>query len=924
MKKFGQIKKYMGIIGMLLFLIALLGEDAVSVYAHYDEGIGTDISGNDNTLIGGGYAASGQLRNVGYSTEVYDVNNGLETSDMNCIFGSSDGFIWTGGYSGLIRYDGTEFKKLGEEVGLTSARIIFEDSKKRIWIGTNDNGVFVLNNGIEKHYTYWDGLRSSSIRSFAEDKEGNIYIGTTNGISYIEAENEDKVLVLNDARVNDDRILRLVTDQGGTVYAQGKNGGLSKIVDGKIVEFYTGEDLGIEQITTILPDPFTAGKLYIGTSSNHVYYGKFGDKRSKLTKINVGTITNIHWMHYSCGCVWVSSTSEVGYINGNLRFHQLYNLPINNAIEMIDSDYQGNIWLASSRQGIMKIVVNNFVNVTRMAGLDDEVVNSTAVKDNLLYIGTNNGLQILTRNNEIVENDLTEYIGDAQVRCIYRDKDVNLWISTFSDDLGLVCQKYDGTIVSYTTEDGMPSNQVRCTSEMADGSIAVGTNNGLAIIKDWKITRTESDDQRLKNKVFLDVIEAENGTIFACTDGDGIYVIKQNDIKKIKTRDGLTSDVVVKIKKDAKRKLYWILTSNAIQYMKNGKITTVTTFPYQANFDLFYGYNNTAWVLSSNGIYVVDVDEMINDNITKYTHYTEKNGLNSNPNMFSYSTNDGYGNIFISGITGVSVINVWDYFSGETNINLDITGVLGDGKIIFPDKNGTYVIGGDVNRIRIEPAVLDYTNMNPLVRVYLEGEKSQPKAVLRSELSALEYTGLKYGDYVLHIQVLDTDGEKVVQESTFNIKKEPSALERPIVNVLKLLSVAILVGFIVWRVLVSTIIRRQYAEIRLAKDEAERANTAKSRFLANISHEIRTPINTIMGMNEMILREDPTDVPRDYLLSVVNYSVDIHNASESLLGLINDILDISKIESGKMHLVEQQYDVIELFRSIVSMIKVRS
>ena len=53
-------------------------------------------------------------------------------------------------------------------------------------------------------------------------------------------------------------------------------------------------------------------------------------------------------------------------------------------------------------------------------------------------------------------------------------------------------------------------------------------------------------------------------------------------------------------------------------------------------------------------------------------------------------------------------------------------------------------------------------------------------------------------------------------------------------------------------------------DLQAAKIKAEKANTAKSRFLANISHEIRTPINTIMGMNEMILREDHTDVPAEY------------------------------------------------------------
>ncbi|SEF77656.1 Hpt domain-containing protein [Butyrivibrio sp. Su6] len=121
-----------------------------------------------------------------------------------------------------------------------------------------------------------------------------------------------------------------------------------------------------------------------------------------------------------------------------------------------------------------------------------------------------------------------------------------------------------------------------------------------------------------------------------------------------------------------------------------------------------------------------------------------------------------------------------------------------------------------------------------------------------------------------------------------------------------------------------TILDRQYDMLREAKEEADSANRAKTRFLANMSHEIRTPINTIMGMDEMILRQDTEGVSRDYVENIQGYAASIKKASEILLGLINDILDLSKIESGKMNLVEQNYDTAEALRSIVSMIRVKS
>ena len=107
--------------------------------------------------------------------------------------------------------------------------------------------------------------------------------------------------------------------------------------------------------------------------------------------------------------------------------------------------------------------------------------------------------------------------------------------------------------------------------------------------------------------------------------------------------------------------------------------------------------------------------------------------------------------------------------------------------------------------------------------------------------------------------------------------------------------------------------------LAIAVDQAENANHAKSAFLANMSHELRTPLNAILGFSEIMKDQHlgPVHNPR-YLA----YSRDIHTSGRHLLGIINDILDLAKIESGKMSLDSaEEFDLTQAVRGALAMVE---
>ena len=752
-------------------------------------------------------------RTIGYSAVVYDNTNGLPTSEANCIAETSEGFIWIGGYSGLICYDGANFERYDSTTGIASVVSLFVDSGDRLWIGTNDSGIGCLYRGELQMWTKHDGLGADSVRAITE-KDGRIYIATTQGISYIE-EADMSIHRIDEPRLNEEYIRDLKLG-AGFLYGVTMDGEVFMMDESGIKAYFKDGDLGIEGIRTVLPDRDNPGNVWFGGKNEVIVYGKLSFNGLDVIEETTTTLNFINSVQYIGGYLWVCADNGVGYVKDG-EFMPFGNIGVYNSVEHVMADYQGNLWLTSSQQGVLKLVPNRFKDVFAEYFIPEEVVYSTCMYDGKLFIGTkSSGLLILqdgylldeaplesavsASGEELADFDLLNSLDGTKIRSIIRDSKGILWISTFGDT---ALTAYDGKgIVRYTEADGLPSNRVRTVCERADGSILVACTGGVAVIENGKVTKSYGEEDGLYNIEILTVCETESGEILAGSDGGGIYVISDNGVECIDTDSGLKSDVVMRIKKDRFRDLYWIVTSNSLAYMNGDhKITTIAKFPYSNNFDLYENSRGEVWVLSSNGVYVLSVDELIRNGEIKPQFYNRFNGLPVIATANSYSELDDDGTLYISGTTGVAEVNIEKEFDSVENVKFSVPYITADGTTIYPDSDGTFTVPSNCSKLTVYGFVFNYSLVNPTVHYRLDGFDKSENAVLRSDLKPVDYTNLPGGEYSFVMELRDSLGNSGGIES-FRIVKELKIREMmwyQILQVVLLIAAVVAVSFIYFR-----------------------------------------------------------------------------------------------------------------------------
>ena len=721
---------------------------------------------------------------IGYASVLYDNTNGLPTSEANAIAETEEGFIWIGGYSGLVRYDGSEFVRFDSTTGIASVISLFVDSKDRLWIGTNDSGVFVMKNADLTRFTREDGLRDLSIREIGENSTGEIFIATTRGIYYI-----DSGMVmhqLDEPLINDAYIKEFKISSDDVIYGITNDGNLFVIRNKKLTSYYDVDALGIDDVHCILPDNENPGYVYIGTKASKMYYGKLDDVFNVEYEVDLSPLNYINSINQINENLWICADNGIGIYDGH-SFSAIDNVPLTNSIEKMMTDYQGNLWFTSSKQGVMKIVKSRFTDLNEQYDLEPTVVNATALYNGLLFIGSkDDGITIVDEKSgkldsyplyscrsaageDLGQSDLMEALKGKRIRSMIEDSKGNLWISTYGQYALIRLNDHDMT--SFTPDDGLPSDRIRVVYERKDGTIMVAATGGIALIDKNKVTRVYGKNDGINNTEILTALETEDGKIMMGSDGDGIYLLDDKGVRSFGIDEGLESEVVMRIKKDSIEDVYWIVTSNSLAYMDSDyTIHTISHFPYSNNFDIYENKKGDLWILSSNGIYVVSRSELLRNGEINPLYYNRSNGLSILSNANSYSSLNENGDLYIAGTTGVSKVNIDDSFESVSDLKMVVPYIEADSKLIYPDDSGHFTIDASTQRLTIYPFIYNYSLINPQVTYHLQGFEDQTTTLERSALKPIDYTNLRGGDYTFIMKIKDPAGSDE-QEIAVSISK---------------------------------------------------------------------------------------------------------------------------------------------------------
>ncbi len=840
-----------------------------------------------------------------YKQIIYDQNNGLGSSEVNCIYQTKSGYIWVGTDGGLYRYNGVEFKLFNlwntDKADVYYINSLFQDSKGRLWVATNNYGLFMIHGSDLFHFSdeYYNGVKC--VNDVCESPAGTIYVATAYGVYTVDEDSESLIRNEELAKHN----IKGITLAGNRIWGIYNGNTIFSIDEEGNVSERPSSDFTQEELSTISSDE--DGKVYIGTIGNEILsFTGFFNMSSQVT-----TRSGINRIVASGERIYVCTDNGIGYFENN-EFKTIDNLDIDSYVSDILFDYEGNLWIASSKSGILYMAKSKFTNINREYGLEENSCNSIAKVGGYTYIGTDDGLYILNKWNKPVEDEITEYLKGVSIRDIMVDSDHDIWISTYRR-YGVVKYSRFGTIKAFNKASGLLSNLVNCTAELSDGSIAVGTEDGISIISpDEKSIENYNYETGLEYSNIISLFEGSDGKLYIGSDGGGLYILEDGHISNYTDADGLTSNVVSCINEG--KSGIWIGTNNGLT-LYNGAFRSVSNIDFSNNIYSILMSDDKVYIVGSKGLIYATEEELLSTNPLSERYYAGGDGIESSISLNSHS--EVYDSVvYICTNSGVLSFDTRNIDANEVPPKMTVSEIDIDGSKYYFDQMGDeLIVPSDTQRIEISFAVLSFSNReNIQVEYQLVGFDASPEVLSGNETMQAVYTNLDGGIYTFRVNAVNGDGVRSEQDLSFVINKKQGFFEMRSVRIgltiLIVLAMAVIIGviFLLWKRFTSK--NKELENLAKRHEDTLKHSTAKTDYLANMSNDIKLPINAMISSASSMLKDGAEDEKsQTELMNIIEKGKDV-------LGKVDETILLARLESGAVDVLSEPYSITTLICDI--------
>ncbi|WIG54484.1 MAG: hypothetical protein OJF61_000270 [Rhodanobacteraceae bacterium] len=860
----------------------------------------------------------------------YGVAEGLPSTLVYSVTQDHTGYIWIGTHAGLVRYDSRTFRVFRHEPGKPDSlpandiSALLVDRAGRLWVGGEGTGLNLYEPG-DGSFRHWlhdpkrqGSLAANDVMAIAQDSAGAIWTGVyAGGLDRLDAEGKGFVHFRHrdgDATsIASDNVIALAPDAVGGLWI-GTDAGLDRMDARGHIQSIPLPDLQVQP--TVWQIRVARDGIDAATSAGLFHV----DARGRASQIGPAREA-LASLRDDDGSVWIAQRGGLDHVgaNGISRFEQpasgvAGSLP-GRLPDGLFRDHEGGLWIAMVDGGLAYLPPHwRAFSMYRHApgdatGLARDRVRALALAhDGSVWVGGPDMLDKLDPVTGTIQHAAIPGLDTASVSALAEDGARRLWIGT-----GKGCFVWDGKRLQAVAADHpVLKHGVWRLLAARDGAIYMaGVGSGVFRIdpRTLAIQPLASADNEEAAREIVQLREAADGSIWAASHAGLARLvpgahgfafvpgIDRGDLNAFAFGHGGS---------------LWIARSTGLQHylLDHGHATLRDSlrndqgWPYTSVLGLQVGNEGRVFALGTRNLLVYDPHN-------RQLHaFATAEGLATADFTGDALLATGNGDLFAGSLAGVIGIHTGElpWRLATPKIALESVSVRRNGKSVELDPRQPVDLDWHDRELTVTAQVLSFVDpARNKYRFRLQG--FDPGWVDTGNRNVREFSVLEPGSYQLLASGRTGDGPWSAPVDALALHVAAAPWNTAWARALYALAALLLLAWLVW-----ALRRRLQQQHRLAMSEerqhiAEQANAAKSRFLANMAHEIRTPLTGVLGMTELLLKTALNDRQHQYADA-------IRRSGALLLRQVNDALDVARIEAGRLELNLAPFDPAAILREV--------